>query len=80
MVTGLWKKRGAAPVVLFSDPGTGMELARRLAARFGFCSRRKGSAGNGGEKTAAAGCPGSLLTAAGITAGAGCKAFEGDGR
>jgi len=74
------KKSGAAPVVLFSDPGTGLEMARRMAARFGFCSRRKGSAGNGGEKTAAAGCPGSPLAAAGNMAGAGCNALGGDGR
>lgn len=76
----LLRKKRRVPVLMFQDPFVGMRMACRLAERFGFCSRWKGSAGNGGEKRTAAGCPGSSLAAAEMKAGAGCNAFDGGAR
>lgn len=64
--------RQSAPVMLFADPLEGLWLGKLIAAhRGGRCGGGgKGPAGNGGEKEAAARCPGSPSSAAGVIAGA----------
>lgn len=67
----LFRKKRGRILTLFADPFIGLALGRRIARQ--FCSRPKGTAGDGGEKESAAECPGSSLAAAGKTAGAGCE-------
>lgn len=70
----IWPKKRAAGCLgrLLAPALEGMARALR-GPRTGFCSRQKGSGGNGGEVFNAAGCPGSPRAASEIMAGAGCE-------